>query len=56
MNDLKEKTQIYMVTGISHGSIVYAKSVNQAREMFKKTYENEEILHVKLFQGRISNL
>lgn len=42
-NDLKE----YAVTGEVHGSIVFAKSIEQAIRTFKTMYKGERVLAVK---------
>jgi len=39
--------KFYLVTGFVHGSIVRAVSVRSARKLFKKAYNDEQIIHVK---------
>jgi hypothetical protein len=41
------KTKVYAVTGVHHGSIIEAYSNTEARKIFKKHYNGEKILVVK---------
>lgn len=52
MSRIQEKeiktTKEYAVTGVHHGSIVIAKSIEQAIRTFKVMYDDEEVTHVRL--------
>jgi len=51
------KEKVYAVTGEHHGSIVYARSEKQARDIFQKCYNGEKILKVKNISSyNLSNL
>jgi len=41
------KTKVYAVTGVHHGSIIEAYSTKEARKIFNKHYNGEKILVVK---------
>lgn len=43
----KKESSIYAVTGVEHGSIITAVNEEEARKIFQKHYDNEEIIVVK---------
>ena len=47
MSNNKESISVYAVTGVDHGSIVYANDEKEAIEIFQKHYDGEEIIYVK---------
>lgn len=49
INDYKE----YNVTGYTHGILVYARNVREARRTFRRSYPNEKIFYSKL-AGKIN--
>lgn len=44
-------SNVYAVTGQSHGSIIEAESKEQAKEIFKKHYKDEKIMVIKDISG-----
>lgn len=45
--ELKSANKVFAVTGVDHGSIVTAVNEEEARKIFQKHYDNEEIIVVK---------
>lgn len=39
--------KVFAVTGVDHGSIVYAKSKAEAKRIFKKAWNGERIIYTK---------
>lgn len=44
----------YSITGTVHGSIIYASSKDDARNLFNKVYPGESILSIRLTSDSLS--